>query len=248
MKTAVHAIALGGALLAFSASASRIEPAEPIAFEAVNLRMTVDGCAFVPETVHVRAVGTVLKVTQQMNPCFAPGPVEIADVRLGSLAPGEYRVEVYTSTDAVGMPVETLAFEVRPRPEILIFPPPPRPITDYSGMWWNPAESGWGLMLHQAPTDVMFGALFLYGSDGEAEWFTLQSGRWESSTRWSATLYRTTGPFFAAPVFDSRLVSLQAVGPATLDFRQVPGDEGHARLTYAVDGRSVSKVITRGPL
>lgn len=248
MKTAFQAIAFAGALLAFSASASRIEPAQPIAFEAVNLRMTVDGCAFVPETVHVRAVGNVLKVTQQMNQCFAPGPVEIADVRLGSLAPGEYRVEVYSSPDAAGPPVETLAFEVRTRPEIAIFPPPPRPITDYSGMWWNPAESGWGLMLHQAPTDVMFGALFVYGSNGAAEWFTLQSGRWASSTRWIATVYRTTGPFFGAPVFDPRLVPLQDVGTATLDFRQVPGDEGHARLTYGVDGRTVSKVITPGPL
>ena len=248
MKTALPALALASALLAISAAAARIEPPEPIAFEAVNLRMTVDGCAFVPETVRVRATGNVLRVTQFLNQCFAPGPIEIADVRLGSLAPGEYRVEVYASPEAVGMPVETLAFEVRTRPEIAIFPPPPRPITDYSGMWWNAAESGWGLSLHQSPTDAMFGALYVYGSDGGAEWFTLQGGRWQSSTRWSATLYRTTGPFFAGPVFDPRLVILQAVGAATLDFHQVPGDEGRARFTYGVDGTSVSKVITRAAL
>lgn len=246
MRTVPLAIAL--AALAFSAGASRIEPPEPIAFEAVNLRMTVDGCAFVPETVRVRAAGNVLTVTQHLNACFAQGPVEIADVRLGSLAPGEYRVEVYASPEAVGTPVETLAFEVRTRPWIAVFPPPPRPITDYSGMWWTAAESGWGLSLHQSPTDAMFGALFVYGPDREAEWFTLQGGRWESATRWSATLYRTTGPFFAVPVFDPRLVILQAVGVATLDFHQVPGDEGRARFTYGVDGTTVAKVITRAPL
>ena len=248
MKIAPCAVALASALLAPSALAARIEPAEPIAFEAVNLRMTVDGCAFVPETVRVRASGNVLKVTQHPNQCFAAGPVEVADVRLGSLAPGEYRVEVYASMDAAGAPVETLAFEVRTRPEIAVFPPPPRPITDYSGLWWNAAESGWGLSLHQSPADAMFGALFVYGSDGEAEWFTLQGGRWESSTRWSATLYRTTGPFFAGPVFDPRLVLVQAVGVASLDFHQVPGDEGRARFTYGVDGTTVTKVITRTTL
>ena len=248
MKTTRYALALAGAFLASSAGAARIDPAEPIAFEAVNLRMTVDGCAFVPETVRVHASGNVLKVTQQMNQCFAAGPIEVADVRLGSLAPGEYRVEVYASQDAVGTPVETLAFEVRTRPEIAVFPPPPRPITDYSGMWWNAAESGWGLSLHQSPSDVMFGALYVYGSDGGAEWFTLQGGRWESSTRWSATLYRTTGPFFAGPVFDPRLVLVQAVGVASLDFHQVPGDEGRARFSYGVDGTTTSKVITRSPL
>lgn len=244
----IPAFAFMAALAAPPVAAATLEPAQPIAFEPVNLRMTVDGCAFVPETVRVRAVANVLQVTQHMNNCFAPGPVEIADVRLGTLAPGEYRVELHASPEPSGTPLETLAFTVRTRPEIAVFPPPPRPITDYSGMWWNAAESGWGLSLHQSPTDAMFGALFVYGSGGEAEWFTLQGGRWESSTRWSATLYRTTGPFFAGPVFDPRLVLIQAAGAASLDFHQVPGDEGRARFTYGVDGTTVSKVITRQPL
>lgn len=248
MKAAFHALALATAVVALAAGAASIEPAQPIAFEPVNLRLTVDGCAFVPETVRVNATGNVLNVTQHQNQCIVAGPVEIADVRLGSLAPGDYRVEVHASLDATGTPLETLAFEVRARPEILIFPPPPRPITDYSGMWWNASESGWGLSLHQSATDVMFGALFVYGADGEAEWFTLQGGRWETATRWSATLYRTIGPFYAGPVFDPRRVVVQAVGNASLDFRQVPGDVGRARFTYGVDGISVTKVIARTPL
>jgi hypothetical protein len=112
-------------------------------------------------------------------------------------------------------------------------------------MWWIPAESGWGLSLHQSPTDVMFGALFVYGADGRPEWFTLQGGTWEGATRWNATLYRTTGPFFASPVFDPRLVLIQAAGAATLDFHQVPGDVGHARFTYSVDGVTIEKTIQR---
>jgi hypothetical protein len=230
---------------ALPAGAARVIPAEPIAFEPVVLRMTVDGCAFVAQSVRVRAEANVLKVTQHQNNCLVPGPIEIADVRLGTLAVGTYRVEVFGSLDESAPPIETLAFEVRSRPEIAVFPPPARPINDYSGLWWTPAESGWGLSLQQTATDAMFGALFVYGGDREAEWFTLQGGRWESATRWSATVYRTTGPFFASPVFDPRLVLIDAVGSATLDFRQVPGEEGNARFTYDVDGVTVSKVIRR---
>ncbi|HUP98703.1 MAG TPA: hypothetical protein VM073_12205 [Usitatibacter sp.] len=247
MKKTAFALCIA-ALAAPGVFASAIEPAEPLAFQPVNLRMTVDGCAFVPATVRVRAVANVLKVTQHLNNCIVPGPVEIADVRLGSLASGEYRVEVYVTPDASGTPAETLQFTVQERAEIAVFPPPPRPITDYSGLWGDAAESGWGLSLHQTARDVMFGALFVYGADREAEWFTLQGGRWESSTRWTATVYRTTGPFFAAPVFDPRLVLLDAVGVAALDFHQQPGSEGRATFTYSVDGREVAKAIRRTPL
>ena len=94
----------------------------------------------------------------------------------------------------------------------------------------------------------MFGALFVYGADREAEWFTLQGGRWESSTRWTATLYRTTGPFYASPVFDPRLVLIGAVGIAALDFSQLPGTEGRATFTYSVDGQSFTQTIRRASL
>ena len=246
MKTRIIAPCL--ALLALPVAAARIVPAEPIAFEPVVLRMTVDGCAFVASTVRVRAVADVLQVTQHPNNCLVPGPIEIADVRLGSLAPGEYRVEVYGSQDASGAPLEMLGFEVRTRPEIAVFPPPPRPISDHSGLWGDAAESGWGLSLHQSATDAMFGALFVYGAGREPEWFTLQGGRWESANRWTATVYRTTGPFYAEPVFDPRLVLLQAVGGASLEFGHVPGEEGRARFTYDVDGVTVTKAVTRAPL
>jgi hypothetical protein len=243
MKTTTLALLLLAAAL--PTAASRILPAEPFAFEPIVLRMTVDGCAFVPQTVRVRTQANVLKVTQHPNNCLVAGPIEIADVRLGTLAVGAYQVELFGGTDESARPIETLAFEVRSRPEVAVFPPPPRPINDHSGLWWTPAESGWGLSLHQSATDAMFGSLFVYGSDREAQWFTLQGGHWENATRWTAIVYRTTGPFFAGPVFDPRLVLIDAVGTATLDFHQVPGGEGHARLTYDADGVSVSKVIER---
>lgn len=246
MKTKNVLIALGAALAALPVLAARIVPAHPVAFEPVALRMTVDSCAFAPGTVRVRATGGTLAVTQHLNQCLRPGEPEVVDVRLGALAPGEYRVELFASPDAGQRPVETLAFRVSERPEIAVFPPPPRPLADYTGMWWKPEESGWGLALHQsAASDALFGAWFVYGEDGQPEWFTLQGGQWTSATRWAGPVYRTTGPFFAGPDYDPRLVLVQAAGHAVLDFRQAPGEEGRGRFTFTVNGASTTKVISR---
>ena len=243
MKIPTLALALAGAFLALPA-ASRIVPAEPTAFELVNLRMTVDSCAFAPSTVRVRAEGATLKVTQQPNNCLVPGTPQIADVQLGALAPGLYRVEVYSNPAGTGE-AEVHAFQVRELVEIAVFPPPPRPLTSYSGMWWSPQESGWGLALVQGVSHALLGTWFVYGSGGQPEWYTLQGGQWTSSTRWAGQVYRTTGPFFAGPDFDPRLVRAEPAGTATLDFSQSPGDEDRARFTYTVGGVAATKVIAR---
>ena len=128
---------------------------------------------------------------------------------------------------------------------IAIFPPPPQPLADYSGVWWNPLEPGWGLSIHQAPSNYVFGALFVYGSDNQPTWFTLQSGRWSSTTRWEGFLYRTTGPFFGSLDFDSRLVLILPAGTVTLEFVQRPGEEGYATFTYTLSGATFIKRITR---
>jgi len=243
---AAATFALAAALPAFAASATLV-PAQPTAFELVNLRMTVDSCAFKPATVRVRAAMNVLTVTQQLNACLLPGAPQVVDVRLGSLASGDYRVEVYANPDgeAAGTPIETLSFSVREPVEIAVFPPPPRPLTDYSGLWWNPLESGWGLSLHQSALHSLFGAWFVYGAGGEPEWFTLQGGQWIDSTTWRGAIYRTTGPSFAGPDYDPRLVLVQAAGTATLDFAIREGEEGRARFTYTLGGVTTTKTISR---
>ncbi len=223
---------------------SRIEPARPTSFELVNLRMTVDSCAFDPATVRVRAEGDTLQVTQRLNQCFAPGTPQVVDVRLGSLPAGSYRVEIHAGPDT-GSPAERLSFEVVDPAEIAVFPPPSRPLTDYTGLWWNPQESGWGLSLHQSALHGVFGAWFVYGANGQPEWFTLQGGRWLDSTTWRGTLYRTTGPSFAGPDYDPRLVLVQAAGTATLDFAHRAGEEGRARFTYTVGGVTTTKNVVR---
>ena len=227
-----------------AAHAASIHPAQPSAFDPVNLRLTVDSCTFVPATVQVAAAGDTLRVTQSLNACLQPGTPQVVDVRLGTLAPGDYRVEVYATPRAEGTPAQTLRFSVLPRAEAAVFPPFPRPLADHSGVWYNPEQSGWGLSITQAPGHAVFGALFVYGGNNQPLWFTLQGGQWTSSTVWRGTLYRTTGPAFSDPDFDPRLVLIQPAGTATLDFTAVPAT-GRATFTYTVNNIPVTTSIAR---
>ena len=240
------ALALAGALAALPAiSSSQISPLEPYEFDLVNLRMTVDSCAFAPETVSVSAVDGVFRVAHRANQCLLPGEPRVVDIRLGTLPIGDWRVEVHPDGDPAGPNSERLAFSVRGRPTIAIFPAPPRPLTDYSGHWFRPAESGWGLSFHQSPTNVVFAAWFVYDAAGAPTWYVIQGGRWTSSTRWTGTVYRASGPAFFAPAFDPSQVSVTPAGQATFDFTQRPGEVGLATFSWSVNGHEGSRRITR---
>jgi hypothetical protein len=41
---------------------------------------------------------------------------------------------------------------------------------DFTDLWYNSAESGWGLNVIQQG-NALFGTLFVYGSDNSARWF-----------------------------------------------------------------------------
>ncbi len=239
-------LAAAGALAALPAfAASQISPLDPAEFDPVNLRMRVDSCAFAPETVNVSAAGSVIRVAHRPNNCFAPGEPRVVDIRLGALPAGRWSVEVHPDGNPDGPYEERVFFSVTPRAQIAVFPAPARPLTDYSGAWYRPAESGWGLSFHQGATNVVFATWYVYDAAGRPTWYVLSDGRWASSTVWSASVYRTAGPAFFGGAFDPALVSVTPVGQATLDFTQRPGEEGWATLSYAVGGDVGAKRITR---
>ncbi len=231
------------AIATFAAAA--IVPAQPTSFHLVNLRMPVDSCGFWPPSVRVTLESNMFRVTQDLGYCSPPGPTQIVDVRLGMLPAGDYRVEVFDSHTPGRLPLDTLAFQVRDPVEVAVFPPPPRPLTDYSGLWFDPRESGWGLSLHQGATHTVFGLLFVYDGQRQPDWYSLQGGRWTTSTMWTASVFRTTGPGIANPVFDPALVQYATSGTVTIDFTQAPGEEGRARLTYTINNVSANRVVQR---
>jgi len=114
--------------------------------------------------------------------------------------------------------------------------------TNYQDLWWNaPAgsESGWGLnVTHQG--DTLFVTWFTYDLDGSPMWLSATAAK-SAPGIYSGTLYRTTGPSFAAATFDPQAVVRTPVGTATLTFT----DGNHATFACTVNGVALSKSITR---
>jgi len=112
--------------------------------------------------------------------------------------------------------------------------------SNYTGLWWNFDESGWGInFAHQG--DIVFGTLFTYDASGQPMWLVLASGAKTAGSTFAGTLYRTTGPAFDArpftPIGPANVVD---VGSMTVTFS---GDS--ASLAYTVDGAEVRKTIRK---
>jgi hypothetical protein len=253
------ALALAGAVLAQSVAEassvvgpSVVVPASPLPFEVVNLRLRVDSCAFDPPNVDVKTVANAVQVqVGETVACSPPGPPMDVDVRLGAYPPGTYAVELVSVLRTLAglehIVRERLQFTVQSRAEVPNRSVLRYPLADYTGLWWNQQESGWGLSIHQSARDALFGTLFVYDAQNRAQWFTIQPGGWTSSRRWEGPLYRTTGPYFAGASYDPSLVLVQAAGSAVLEFAAAPPPSGYttARFTYTVDGVTTVKTIAR---
>ena len=114
---------------------------------------------------------------------------------------------------------------------------------DFTDLWWNPAESGWGMNLIQQ-ADVLFATLFVYGSDRNPTWFTGSDMQYQGIVNgehvFNGTLYRTTGTHFSNSTFSAAQVTNVAVG--TIVFRAA---EINAKIVYTVDGVTISKSVER---
>ena len=109
---------------------------------------------------------------------------------------------------------------------------------NFQDLWWNPAESGWGLNLaHQ--DDTLFGTLFTYLPNGQGQWLVMSNGARVGEGRYSGPLYRTRGPAFDASPWSA--VTLTQVGTMSLDF----SDGNAGTVTYSIDGITVTKSIER---
>jgi lysyl endopeptidase len=113
------------------------------------------------------------------------------------------------------------------------------PAANFTDMWWNPSESGWGMAINQHD-ERLFAAWYVYDSAGRPTWLTMAGATWASPTRFTADIYATTGPD-PTGAFDPNQVTRTRVGSGTLDFSA--GDRG--TFTYTVNGMGGSKAIQR---
>ena len=111
---------------------------------------------------------------------------------------------------------------------------------DYSDLWWNPQESGWGAHV-TLQHDVVFMVLFVYDANRQPRFLVAPDmARAASGEAFDGALYTTNGPPFSG-AFDPASVTSRVVGAAHLRF-SAPAS---GTLEYTVDGVTVSKAITR---
>lgn len=115
---------------------------------------------------------------------------------------------------------------------------------NYSDLWWNPQESGWGIQIVQQG-ETAFATLFVYGPDGKPTWYfasNLQVFATDvaGNPAFRGALYKTTGPWLGGP-FDPAKVGVQAVGAVVIE----PRAEGRIYVGYDAEGVHVDKVVER---
>jgi hypothetical protein len=164
------------------------------------------------------------------------------DVELGQFPTGSYTVQLQDLPGSA-----SAQFTVGPR-----MPQGPGggggtvPAVNFSGMWWNALESGWGLSISQGPTNQLFAAWFVYDAAGMPTWYTLELGSWRvywNESTYSGSMYKYAGPYFAT-TFDPNMVVGTLVGTGTLTF----WDAYTGRFEYTIAGTTGSKAITRLPI
>ncbi|HUL97470.1 MAG TPA: hypothetical protein VLT89_15770 [Usitatibacter sp.] len=121
-----------------------------------------------------------------------------------------------------------------------IFPinPTALPPVNYTDLWWNPNEAGWGMSITHEYNNILL-LWYVYDGNGKPMWYVASNCTVTGNTC-SGTLYRTTGPAFG-PTFDTHQIQVFTVGSATVTFT----DPNNAVLNYTVDGVAGTKNITR---
>lgn len=124
-----------------------------------------------------------------------------------------------------------------------------RPFTDYTDMWWNPDESGWGISIRQklpanpaaSTVDAIFAVWYTYdpratdpassgGAGNVPLWFVMTGGTWTAANSYTGRIYVTTGSPFAQ-AWNPQSYGIQDVGSFRLTF----SDPGHGQFTYTVN-------------
>jgi murein DD-endopeptidase MepM/ murein hydrolase activator NlpD len=114
------------------------------------------------------------------------------------------------------------------------------PVPNYSALWWNPNESGWGVNIAQQ-SDTLFAVWYTYDNDGTGMWLVMPSTSLQADGRYVGKIYRTTGIALADINGQTSSTSVTEVGTGSFSFA---GDNA-GTFTYTVGGTSQSKNIIR---
>ena len=132
---------------------------------------------------------------------------------------------------------------------LLLFAAARAEAADYTDIWYNAAQSGYGFNIVESDDGTgapfLFVTFFIYGASGAPTWYTATL-RWNGTDAFTGNVFATTGTFFGAPWNSAAFSALQA-GTAT--FRPSSANNYEATLTYNVTGvGSSTTALTRQTL
>ena len=91
-------------------------------------------------------------------------------------------------------------------------------VTNYTDMWFNPSESGWGANFSQDYNGPIFATFFVYTATGAPTWVVATLALDSVTALYAGTLYETSG---GAPLtsqnFDPAAVQAINVGSASFE-------------------------------
>ena len=247
-----------------------IYPAAPTSADTINVTLSryklcpgVGGLFTVllaPGNLYrVSMAQNVITVTLRNNsseyayPAISCSPASPDVVEIGRLPAGNYILNVVEppSTVAPETPtklVDGYAFTVSDARAAKV---EPWVRVDYSGHWWDPADSGWGLFIWQdakSPTDSILAAWFTYAPDGKSQWYVFQPTWLNTVVTTTAPLLFTArfpGPTSPPPGNTANIQPFITVGTASLDFNET-GATGLGKITYKFgDGPTLVRTIRR---
>lgn len=165
------------------------------------------------------------------------GFTEVGSMQIDFLGPSLAAVTYTFNGTSVSKVVRRQVFG-SPVPECVSVAGSRAGVPNYQDLWWNPAESGWGLNMVQQGT-VIFATLFTYARSGRDLWVVGPALRRQADGSYAGTLYSTRGPRFDAVPW----TAIEATEVGTMTLRFSSGDR--ARLDYTLDGVRVAKDIER---
>ncbi len=113
------------------------------------------------------------------------------------------------------------------------------PPTDYTSLWWNPDESGWGVSITQQFSTI-FAAIYTYDANRNPIWYVAtQCPVFNKSC--TSPLYQVNGGRIPTDVWGTPALNIRPIGNATFSFT----DGSNGTMTFSINGVPNFKVITK---
>ena len=113
------------------------------------------------------------------------------------------------------------------------------PAIDYSDLWWNANESGWGLAITQEFSTI-FATWYAYDNQGNPTWY-VASNCPVSGNGCSGDLYQVSGGSPLTSPWNGANKVVGKVGSVSFSF----ADANNGTLSYTINGVAGSRAITR---